>query len=111
MIKTINELKNKRITGIQRICDYWQIITDECKVSIYNPVKYCMQSSGSIELRNIRIKDIIEHTIIDVIYKEFDYLKIELENKNTILISLLEKDYLGPEAACIHFCTGQLLVI
>jgi len=110
MQKVLQDLINEKITGIQKIHDYWILITDECGINIYNTVKFFFHNDYC-ELPNLQLNSVLDHVIVGVSYKEADYLNIELENKSCINISLKEKDYIGPEAASIHFSTGETLVI
>jgi hypothetical protein len=111
MAKTINDLINAKIIGIQHIYDYWQIITDISGINAYNPVKYCTHSDGCIELGSLQLDNILDHTIVAVEYKELQYLHLKLDNRNSIAISLKDADYSGPEALSIHFSTGEIMVV
>ena len=104
-------LKNSRITKITAIYDYWQIgVADTGHINIYNPVKYLYDNRVCSDLSGVLAGDIVGQTITDVIFKEKDFLKLKLANKNTIHISLADCDYTSPEAIEIRLDTGEWIV-
>ena len=111
MPKSLHDLINGRITGIQRTHDYWSITTDECGINIYNPVKCCLRFNEYRELQHMLIDDIIGHVIVDVDYEESHHLNFKLDNNCIIMISLVSEEYIGPEAASMHFSSGETLVV
>ena len=110
MPKAIKNLVGTRILGIQWIYDYWQIITDTCGINVYNPVKYYMSTNQYHELSEIKIGDIIGHTITEEENKKSCYMRFKLDTGATIEISLADKDYNGPEAVNINFDSGEIYV-
>ena len=110
VVKTLYDMRNAKITEVIFIYDYWQIITDKYRVSIYNPLKYKTRINEYSNFCDIYISSIINHIIVDVKLIETE-LVFELDNKCFVAILLSDEDYSEPEAASVCFKTGEIMVI
>ena len=109
MDNVLKGLINAQIIGIQQIHDYWQVMTDKGGINIYNPVNYYTVNNDCYNLELLS-DGIINQIIIDVAFWELKYLSFELDNKNSIKVSLVDNDYSGPEAFEIWLDTGEIIV-
>lgn len=89
----LEKLIGAEITGIKRIHDYRQILTDKGTVNIY----------GSSEISDYAVN----RTITGVQYND-DYLRFDLDNKQSVMISLDSPDGL-PEYFSVYLDTGEII--
>ena len=92
----LEKLIGAEITGINNIYDYWQILTDKGTVNIYGQVNSEIFHSA------------INFTITGVQYNK-DYLRFDLNNNQSVIISLDSPDNL-PEYFSIYLNTGEIIV-
>jgi hypothetical protein len=109
--RTIYHLIGQRVIKVEKIYDYWQFVTADCGINIYNPAKYSVCNNGVFELTDLQIPEIVNRIITKVTYKKHDCLCLDLDNKNSILVPLIDEAFCGPEAASFHFKTGEIIVI
>ncbi|MCM1506687.1 MAG: hypothetical protein NC177_06085 [Ruminococcus flavefaciens] len=91
----LEKLIGAEITGINRTHDYWQILTDKGTINIYGHV-----SSETFH-------SAVNCTISGVQYNE-DYLRFDLDNKQSVMISLDSPDGL-PEYFSVYLNTGEII--
>jgi hypothetical protein len=109
MIESMSGLNNARILRIQKSHDYWQIMTDRGIINIYNPVRYCTETGSFLDLEHLQFGDIVNHAVTNIIECE-KRLCFELDNDSSVIISLANSDYCGPEAFDIHLDSGTIIV-
>ena len=110
MAEPMNGLRNAKILEIQKTHDYWFITTDKGGLSIYNPVKYRTENGVFLDLEHLRLDDIVNCVVTNIIILDGNELCIKLDNGSSIAISLVEDDYYGPEAFCLDLDTGETIV-
>jgi|GEM_PF-2656858 len=111
MAKPLDELKNATIQGMLKVQDYWQMITDKGNISIYNPVEYRTEAGARFDLEQLRLKDIGNRVVVNVIDEDETQLCFELDGGSSIVISLAEEDWWGPEALCACLHSGVIVVV
>jgi hypothetical protein len=119
MGKSMMDIINSKITKIEKvyvdgIFDFWNISTDKCEIGVYNPIKYGETLDNLFELRETletTENSLLNHYVINVVNKDEEYLMIELDNLQKIFISLKDDDFPSPEAAVVHFISGEIMVI
>ena len=111
MLEPMNGLRNAKILGIQKTHDYWFITTDKGGLSIYNPVKHRTENGVFLDLEHLRFDDIVNCVVINIIILDGKSVSIELDNKSSIVVSLVENDYCGPEAFCLYLYDGPMIVV
>ncbi|MFC4766977.1 hypothetical protein [Effusibacillus consociatus] len=116
MGKSINDIINCKISKVQRVFtngtfDFWDILTDKCSIGIYNPVTYGKTVDKQEQLDDHNKDRLLNHVIKNVVIKNGQCLIFELDSSEIIHISLREADFKTPEAAEIHFQTGEIMII
>jgi len=111
MSNPLNGLKNAKIFGLLKVQDYWQMITDKGNISIYNPMEYRTAAGARLDLEQLRLGDIVDRIVVNVIDEDETQLCFELDGGSSVVISLAEEDYDGPEALCADLYSGVTVVM
>lgn len=109
MMEEILQLKNKYINKIEKVEDYYQIYIETSIINVYNPMEIYDFNENEILKRDWH--KINGKRISKIYFKESSFMKIELENRNIIFVSLLDNDYSSPEALVFHFNSGKTIVV
>jgi hypothetical protein len=97
----LDELKCQRLSSVEFVQDYIQLHFDGYTINLYNPVKVV---GGSTTLRQGQIgfrdglSSLINGVVRDVFYVEGDKVEVVFENGSSVVVSIADKDYSGPEA-------------
>jgi hypothetical protein len=111
MGKTIQDMVGAKIQTFKKVFDYWQIVSDKGIINIYNPSKYfALPQENYFEMKEVKERDLVNAIITNVIFETGKYLKLELNYEKVIETSLIEGDYMGPEAISISYNTGEIIV-
>lgn len=98
------------ILDVEFICDYCQLFTSMGMVNIYNPI-LCELEGKVVNIKDVFNDYIFQHQIVTEKYVSREYYEIYLDDKCKIVVSLLEKDYISPEAVSIHFNDGKIMIL
>ena len=99
---------DSQIVNMREVHDYFQIQTNNCIISIYNPA-YVLSNLSICRLADFPKEKIEGCTIVSAHVEEFDRITVELDNGRSIVVSLKEKDYRTPEAICASFFSGEIM--
>jgi hypothetical protein len=101
----LDELKSQRLSSVEFVQDYIQLHFDDYTINLYNPVKV-VERSGSLRPGQVGFRDalcsLINGTIRDVFYAESDKVELVFENGSSVVVSIADKDYAGPEALMLR---------
>lgn len=91
----LEKLINSKITEINHIHDYWQILTNKGIINIYGNV-------------NSEIFHSITNCIITGVQYNENYIRFDLNNNQSVMISLDSPDSL-PEYFSVYLNTGEII--
>ena len=104
-------MTDSKILNISSIYDYWQINTNEFVISIYNPFMIEGRNNKLMSIDKEKIDIIIGGIITNVIFQEGKQLMFELDNYKKLYILLKDEDYSRPEALCLNYKSGEIIVV
>ena len=111
MSKSLLNMVGSKILNISSIDDCWQINTDEFLVTIYNPFMVETSNSELMNVNETNINAFIDSIITNVIFQEEKQLILELDNNKKLYILLRDQDYSEPEALCLNYKSGEMIVV
>ncbi|MGZ4122656.1 MAG: hypothetical protein ACXVOI_05520, partial [Tumebacillaceae bacterium] len=79
-------------------------------MGIYNPVFYRVSGRENEELDDQHLHDLIGREITGLFILDDQRLEFTLDDSSVFTISLRTEDFIGPEAAEIHFDTGEIII-
>ena len=110
-MKTLEKLQNTTIISIDAILDYWQITTEVAVISIYTSVECARHSTLGATFELTDLSETIGRTITAVKYSPDDAFVLETDNSLLMRVPLSESACVTPEAVCIHYMTGEIVVM
>lgn len=87
----------------------WMLQLSNCTITVYNPLRIFRVEDG--KKVGCRMDEFSNREIVDAIYLDGNFFKLELSDDFILEISLLEDDYDGPEAMLIDHYKGSIVVI
>jgi hypothetical protein len=110
MGKMINDMIGAKIQRLIDSGDYWQVITDNSTINVFNPAKYYISQGNCFEMNEVHDELLLNAVITDIEFETEKYLRIIINDKARLEISLNSDDYNGPEAISIYYNTGDIVV-
>ena len=109
--KSIEDLIGNKIIRFKKVHDYWQLFTDKATLNIYTNYKLTTIKNATDQNHKAIISDPkFEGATITKAYITDQHFCLELDKKDIFEISILEKDYVGPEAVELIFESGTIIV-
>ena len=101
----LDELKSQRLSSVEFVQDYIQLHFDDYTINLYNPVKV-VEGSTTLQQGQVGFRDglcnLINGIVRDVFYIEGDKVEVAFEGGSSVVVSIADKDYSGPEALMLR---------
>jgi hypothetical protein len=105
-IAPLKQLVSRRITGIEVLNAYFQLVFGDARLSVINRCRV-VNASGSIESGSpdfeTALNGLIGRRVVSVLVVADEQLRLDLEPKCSVIVSLRPDDFVaGPEAAIVQ---------
>jgi len=101
----LDELKSQRLSSVEFVQDYIQLHFDDYTINLYNPVRVG-EGSTTLQQGQVGFRDglcnLINGIVREVVHTKGDKVEIVFDGGSSVVISIADKDYSGPEALMLR---------